>query len=236
MSLNLPSLLLNLKIENQIETAKDLKLLRDLSSQIRTQKTVFQDQGIQNLEDNLQEKKIVNKLENQIENLSLSQRVNEIKSLLKGVFQDQNQLAQQNERLQVNWDRVWDESSDGPFATEALQAQTGNIHSLVQQQRLEGSSQKNEVNSSVEKQKGTLREQVSPLKKNSFWQKLLGFLMPLISAFLTSGLSAFFQLAAANLQQLLAKVLNTLSAKLLAFLQNLVQKPLEEKTEEEKIG
>lgn len=242
MSLNLPSLLLNLKIENQIETAKDLKLLRDLSSQIRTQKTVFQDQGIQNLEKNLDEKKPVKRLENQIEHLSLSQRLNEIKLLLKGIFQDQNQLTKQNDRLQVNWDHVWDElsqsqenGSDGPLATEALQAQTGNIHSLVQQQRLENANQKNEVHSGLETQKGMVREQVRLLKKNSFWQKLLNFLMPFISAFLTSGLSALFQLGAASLQKFLAKILNVLSAKLLEFLQSVTQKPLEAKTEEEKI-
>src|SRR3990167_9126035 len=140
---HLQSLLLNLKIENQIETAKSLNLLRELSSQIQTQKTVFQNRGIKNLEKNLQEKNTVKKLENQIENLSLSQRLVEVTSLLKGVLQDQNQVITQNDRLQVNWDRVWDEN-ESPLLTEALQAQTGNIHSLVQQQRLESAQQKNE--------------------------------------------------------------------------------------------
>lgn len=253
MSLNLQNLLLNLKIENQTETAKNLRLLRDLSSQIRTQKTIFQDQRIQNLEKNLDEKKPVKRLENQIESLSLSQRLNEITLLLKGIFQDQNQVTKQNDRLQVNWDRVWDEfaasqenglqqenaepsSSAGPLATEALQAQTSNIYSLVQQQRLENSNQKNEVHSGLETQKGILREQVRSLKKKSFWQKLLNFFMPLISAFLTSGLSTLFQLGAASLQKFLTKILNALSAKLLEFLQTVTQKPLEEKTEEEKIS
>ena len=227
---HLQSLLLNLKIENQIETAKSLNLLRELSSQIQTQKTVFQNRGIKNLEKNLQEKNTVKKLENQIENLSLSQRLVEVTSLLKGVLQDQNQVITQNDRLQVNWDRVWDEN-ESPLLTEALQAQTGNIHSLVQQQRLESAQQKNEIHSDLETKKGELREQVQLVRKPSFWQGLLKFIMPLIGIFLNSTLPGLFQLGAASLQQFLAKILNALSTKLLEFLQRLMQTPAEE-TEE----